>query len=262
MNSAQLALKAVRLLAHRGELSVTELAAELQIARSTAHRVLANCVATGYARQDHVGGPYVMGHVIHELALGATSAVTLRDAAAPVLVELRDSLNLTSSLSILENRSTRFVQSLEGRSPHRLNSRLGLSCPAHCTSGGKAILAYCSEEDLERRYPTRTLRAMTEHSIDDWDELRRRLDLVRLRGWDTNIGESNPGVNAVGAPILVGSGEPIAAVSVASVAPRLCTRAAILDVADELVDAATRIQSAMRGAPVRSQDPHELGATP
>lgn len=259
MNSAQLALRAVQLVARRGSLTVTELAAELRIARSTAHRVLANCVATGYVRQDHVGGPYVIGTTVHELALGATSAVRLRDAAAPVLNELRDTLGLTTSVTILENRSARFVQSLEGAAPHRLNSRLGLVRPAHCVSGGKAMLAYCSEDDLAHRYPTRVLAGRTERSITDWDELMRHLDAVRARGWATNVGESDPGVNGLGAPILLGSGDPVAAINVASVAPRLCTRAEILEVVAPLVDAATRIQSALRGGPVA---PRRAAAVP
>lgn len=250
MNSAQLALRAVQLVARRGSLTVTELASELRIARSTAHRVLANCVATGYVRQDHVGGPYVMGKAIHELALGATSAVSLRDAAAPVIAELRQELGFTTSVSILESRSTRFVQSLEGRPAHRVNSRLGRVRPAHCTSGGKAMLAFCSNDDLAHRYPSRALDRPTERSIGGWDELMRELDQIRSRGWAASVGESDPGINAVGAPVLLGSGEPAAAVSVASVAPRLATRSEILGVAGALVDAATRIQSALRGGPV------------
>src|SRR5690242_8014297 len=47
VNSAQMALRAVQLVAQRGSLTVTELAAELRVAKSTAHRVLANCVAAG-----------------------------------------------------------------------------------------------------------------------------------------------------------------------------------------------------------------------
>lgn len=254
MNSAQLALRAVQLVARRGTLTVTELADELGIARSTAHRVLANCVATGYVRQDHVGGPYVTGKTVHELALSATSAVTLRDAAAPVLAELRSALGLTTSLSVLESRSARFVQSLEGGAPHRINSRVGLVRPAHSTSGGKALLAYYSDEDLLRRYPVRALPRLTAHTITDWDELTRQLRVIRARGWATSRGESHPAVNGVGVPILLGSGEPVAAISLASLTPRLCTKGAILRVVGPLVDAATRIQSALRGGPVPAKD--------
>lgn len=53
MNSAQMALRAVQLIAQRGGVALTELASELQVPRSTAHRVLANCVAAGYVRQEH-----------------------------------------------------------------------------------------------------------------------------------------------------------------------------------------------------------------
>jgi IclR family acetate operon transcriptional repressor len=248
VNSAQMALRAVQLVARRGSLTVSELAAELQVARSTAHRVLANCVATGFVRQDQVGGPYVIGKAIHELALGATSAVRLRDAGQAVLESLRREVRMTVSALVLEGRKARFVQSLEGAGPGRAASRLGRVLPAHCTSGGKAMLAFCSPEDLARRYPSRRLDRMTDRSLGDWDALLRALDVIRARGWATNVGESHPTITAIGAPVLLGSGDPVAAVTVAATADRLRTRAEIDSMLPPLLEAATRIQSSLRGA--------------
>jgi IclR family transcriptional regulator, acetate operon repressor len=248
VNSAQMALRAVQLVARRGSLTVSELAAELGVARSTAHRVLANCVATGFVRQDQVGGPYVVGKAVHELALGATSAVRLRDAGQPVLEDLRRDTGMTVSVLILEGRMARFVQSLEGTRAGRASSRLGRVLPAHCTSGGKAMLAFCTPEDLARRYPSRRLDRLTDLSVGDWDVLLRALDQVRARGWAANVGESDPAITGIGAPVLLGSGEPVAAITLAATADRLRTRPEIDAVLPHLLEAATRMQSALRGA--------------
>jgi DNA-binding IclR family transcriptional regulator len=248
VNSALMALRAVQLVAQRGSLTVSELAAELHVAKSTAHRVLANCVAGGFVRQDHVGGPYVTGMAVHELALTATSAVRLRDAAQRALENLRDETGMTASVLVLEGRTARFVQSLEGSGPGRASTRLGRTLPAHCTSGGKAMLAFLPEAELCRRYPTRRLERITDRSITDWDALVRVLAVVRARCWAANLGETDPAVTGVGAPVLLGNGDPVAAVCLAATSDRLHTRSEIDSVVPPLLATATRIQSALRGA--------------
>ncbi|OLT03000.1 hypothetical protein BJF90_27175 [Pseudonocardia sp. CNS-004] len=173
ISSAAAVLALVRLIARRGSVTVTEVSRELDVAVSTAHRLLATCVREGFARQDHVGGPYTAGPTLHELTLVAGShAVPLRDAGAEVLAGLREELGETISLAILEGRHTRFVQSLEGPRSVRVSSRLGLLLPAHSTSGGKAMLAALAPSALRERYPSQHLEATTDRSIADWDAWR------------------------------------------------------------------------------------------
>ncbi|WP_160148832.1 IclR family transcriptional regulator [Amycolatopsis alkalitolerans] len=248
MNSARMALHAVRLLASRGTLTVTELARELGVAPSTAHRVLANCVVSGFARQEHGGGPYLPAEAMHEITLSITSAVTLRDAAGVQLAELRERTGLTTSVMVLEGSGARFVQSLEGSGPRRATARLGRVLPAHCTSGGKAMLAFCSAGDLDRRFPGHRLAGVTGRSITDWECLLREFARIRLRGWAANIGESDRAVTGIGAPILLGSGEPAAAVTLAASASHVRTRAEIEPFLEPLLDAATTIQTLLRGS--------------
>lgn len=243
-----MALRAVQLLACRGSITVTELARELGVAPSTAHRVLANCVAAGFARQYHVGEPYLPGEVMLEMTLSVTSAVSLRDAGGSMLGELHKQTGLTTSLLVLEGRHARFVQSLEGCGPLRASSRLGRVTAAHCTAGGKAMLAFCAEDDLTRRYPGRRLDRLTERSIAEWDDLLRDLAQVRHRGWALSAGESDKAVTAIGAPILLGSGEPVAAVALAASSRYLRTRAEITPYLEPLLHATTRIQTELRGS--------------
>jgi DNA-binding IclR family transcriptional regulator len=249
IGSAAAVLALVRLVARRGSVTVTEVSRELDVAVSTAHRLLATCVREGFARQDHVGGPYTVGPALHELTLVAGSnAVPLRDAGAEVLAALRDELGETVSLAILEGRHTRFVQSLEGRRSVRVSSRLGLLLPAHSTSGGKAMLAALSPDALRDRYPSHHLQATTARSITDWDDLRRELNRVRRRGWAANLGETDPAVAALGAAVLLGTGEPVAAVCVAAPMSRLGTAARLRALAPAVIAAASKIQQRMRGS--------------
>jgi DNA-binding IclR family transcriptional regulator len=249
ISSAAAVLALVRLIARRGSVTVTEVSRELDVAVSTAHRLLATCVREGFARQDHGGGPYTAGPALHELTLVAGShAVTLRDAGAEVLADLRDDLGETVSLAILEGRHTRFVQSLEGRQSVRVSSRLGLLLPAHSTSGGKAMLAALTPAALRKRYPSQHLAGTTDRSITGWDALEGELARIRRRGWATNVGETDPSIAALGAAVLLGTGEPVAAVSVAAPMSRLGTATRLRALAPAVVAAASLIQQRMRGS--------------
>jgi IclR family transcriptional regulator, acetate operon repressor len=249
ISSAAAVLALVRLVARRGSVTVTEVSRELDVAVSTAHRLLATCVHEGFVRQDHVGGPYLAGPALHELTLVVGSnAVSLRDAGADVLTGLREELGETVSVAILEGRGARFVQSLEGPQSVRVSSRLGRLLPAHSTSGGKAMLAALSSDALQARYPSHHLEATTARSITDWDALQRELARIRRRGWAVNLGETDPSVAALGAAVLLGTGEPVAAVCVAAPMSRLGTATRLRALAPAVIAAASLIQQRLRGS--------------
>ncbi|WP_067682872.1 IclR family transcriptional regulator [Nocardia miyunensis] len=258
MNSAQLALTAVQLVARRGGVTLTELARELQIPASTAHRVLTNCIATGYVQQEYAGGRYMAGPTLRDMALEMSWGVSVHNIVSPILSEVRDQLGLTTSISVLEGRSVRFASSLEGGRQHRLASRLGRVIPAHATAAGKAVLAFCTPADLVRRYPGRKLAPVTDRTIAEWDQLTRQLDTIRARGWAISIGESEPTINDIAVPVMTLNGDAAAAISVAAVAPHLCTRAEILEVLDPLIAAASRIQWTIRANDLA---PHAPGSS-
>ena len=55
---------------------------------------------------------------------------------------------------------------------------------------------------------------MTERTIGDLDALERELDQVRRRGYATAMGELEPGLVAIAAPVIGVDGRAIAAVSI------------------------------------------------
>lgn len=253
MRSASAALRTVTIVAARGGVTVAELARELGVSTSTAHRVLRACLRLDFVRQEHVGGRYLPGQALRELALTSSSAVSLRDIAEPVLARLRRETGETVSLMVFEGRHVRFVQSLEGGAPERVASRLGRVFPAHVISGGKAMLAHEAPGLLERRYPGRHLERPTLRATTDWAQLLDELQIIRRRGWSASVGESDPGVSGVGAAVRLGTGEPVAAVAVSVSSERMPTPAHAGTLAPLVTAAAEAIQRGLRG---------ELAVTP
>jgi len=206
--------------AERGAVSVTPAAAQLDVARSTAHRMLSTLLAEGFVRQDPVTKSYLPGRRMLELGLSALRNLDVRAAARPELEALRDEQGETVHLVLLEGTHILFVDSVESTRAVRVGSRTGMTMPAHCTAAGKAILATLPAEDLDA-YLDALPAGMTERSIADGRAVRAEVELTARRGYATNFQESEDGLSAVAAAIPEPSGVVRAAITMSLPAERL-----------------------------------------
>jgi DNA-binding IclR family transcriptional regulator len=118
----------------------------------------------------------------------------------------------------LHGTDVAFVESVEAPTAVRVSSRLGAIMPAHCTSGGKALLARLSDDELAERYGEAPLERLTDNTVVSLEQLRTELKRVSKQGYATNFGESEPDVSGVA--VAVEAFEPYA-VAVSAPSPRL-----------------------------------------
>jgi DNA-binding IclR family transcriptional regulator len=150
------------------------------------------------------------------------------------MAELSERVGETVNLQSLQGTDVVFIESVESTSPVRVGSRLGAVMPAHHVSGGKALLARLSEQDLVRLYPDQVLPAATDKSITDREELLAELRRVKRRGYATNFGESEPGISGVAVVVPV-SDQTAAAYALAVSAPSArLPQARVRELVDEL----------------------------
>jgi DNA-binding IclR family transcriptional regulator len=221
LSSVDNALRLLVLLGERRVLRVADAAEGLGVARSTAHRLLSSLREHGFALQDRANGAYRPGPVLTEVGLAAVGGIDIRRVARPVLEELRDQTGETVSLSLLEGRNVRFVDCVEGTRSVRVGDRTGLALPAHCTAGGKVLLAALSPAELARRYAQHELTVRTESSVGSWDELRRELEATRRDNYAINREEGERGICAIATAVRDPAGAPLAALAVVVPAGRL-----------------------------------------
>src|ERR671920_2054630 len=89
----------------------------------------------------------------------------------------------------------------------------GWKTEPHTVANGKVLLAFAEGgiEDLPLENP---LQAFTEETITSVEDLRFKLERVRVEGWSSTLGELEEGVNGVAVPIFDASGRCLAALSV------------------------------------------------
>lgn len=208
------ALRLIATLRDRGALRLSEASEVIGCGRSTAHRLLAMLTYHGFADQDPKTRVYRMGDALASLEAVPRTVHTV-EIARPVLQVLSRATKETVHLSQLRGGSVVFLDSVESSDDGRTGSRRGVAYPAHCTSGGKALLAHVEPELLPRVLGGARLERLTPASIGTLGDLQVNLAHIRKRRYALNQGESQPGVIAVAVAVRPGSSLPDVALSVA-----------------------------------------------
>ncbi|MYU22561.1 IclR family transcriptional regulator [Streptomyces sp. SID8352] len=213
IESVDRALRLLTILHDGTELSATDAAQRLGVVVSTAYRLLSSLVYRGYAVQGRDRryrlGPALVPASATPLTLGG-----LRALAHSSLETLHERTGETVQLMVLERRSIRFVDGIESELPLRVGVRNGEKMPAHCSAGGKALLAALSNADLDRLYQT-GLPVWPTAKLGDLGTLKRQLVRVRQQGYGRNDEETEQGVSGIGMAVTDVLGQPVAALTVA-----------------------------------------------
>jgi IclR family acetate operon transcriptional repressor len=226
-------LRLLTMLRASGAVRVAEVAGELGVARSTAHRLLQMLVFRAYAVQRldraYVAGPALVQSVPrHDHAF-------LRSWLRPALEQVNEALDETVHLIVRNGDQALFVDSIEASRPLRVGSRAGMRLPAETTSGGKALLAHLRPAEVRALYPGRDEAGL--------QRLGRVLARTRRQGFGLNADESEPGITAVGVHVPEPHGEPFAAIAVSAPTMRF-PRGRATEIADLLREAAARTAAA------------------
>lgn len=219
IESVDRALTLLTLLVEHQSLSVSDAAAELGVAPSTAHRLLSTMAARGFATQS-ADRHYWPGPAILAADSAARSIPALRVRLRPVLQNLFAQVSETVHLQVLLGTDSQFADGIEATRPTlRVGLRIGTRIPAYCTSGGKALLAQLPEKHVETLHAS-GLPPWPQQRIHSVQELSVLLAATRERGYAINHEESEVGVIALGAAITGIDGHPIAALAIAVPSPR------------------------------------------
>jgi DNA-binding IclR family transcriptional regulator len=227
-------------------LTAVQLAARLDLNRSTVHRLLSVLEAEGLiARENAIGearnSAYRLGPTLVALGGLALRQINIRAIALPHLRALAQKSGETVDLEILTGHEVMIVEEAQGEHMLRVGvgDNVGSRYPAHTTSTGKLLLAALTDEELKDALPNK-LAAVTPHTITDKQRLREELGQVRQQGWALSWEELELGLAAVGAPVHDRDGNVIAAVSISGPTVRL-DRSHVKNLAQLVMDTTRRI---------------------
>jgi len=188
--------------------SLAELVERTKLPRATAHR-LAQALEIHRLLVRDPYGRWRPGPRLGELANAAPDV--LLAAAEPVLAALRDQTGESAQLYLRRADERICVAAAERASGLRDTVPVGAVLPMVAGSAAQVLLAWEPPEAVMPILPRAKFTART-------------LAEVRRRGWAQSVGEREPGVASVSAPVRDRNGRVIAAVSVSGPIERLGRR--------------------------------------
>jgi IclR family acetate operon transcriptional repressor len=214
------ALALLDLLADRGELRASEVAALLETSKPTAFRLLATLRGRGFVEQSAGTRAYRLGPAFRALAARSEAPAVIA-LASPAMGELRASTGETINLATVQRGRIVYAAVLDSPQPLRMSATVGEELHPHATALGKAVLA---SEPVGLRAAwlgAEPFVALTERTITSRRALDADLAETIARGYAIDDEESALGAICIGAAIVGGDGRAVAALSVSAPLARL-----------------------------------------
>lgn len=200
-------LKILDLIAGLGRsVTMTEIAEQLDLAKSSAHGLLATLVTAGYLERLP-NGSYRLGLRVVHLANARLESADLPAEFYATWDQFSEFHEEAAVLAVLDGADVIYIACRN--SPHALGVtfRLGMRLPACCTATGKAFLSTMSNEEVRDFYTRHKLARLTQTSVSNVEQLLNQLDQIRERGYSIDDGETRDHMWSAGAPILAWEGQ-------------------------------------------------------
>ncbi|MGG1554055.1 IclR family transcriptional regulator [Paenibacillus ferrarius] len=188
--------------------SVSEISQRLSITSNSVFRIMKELEEKKYIQKNPLDSSYQLTGKLYYLGSSIGNRIALRNVAEQSMQMLRDVTRETTLLTKLGSYGrTLVVQQLESLEPIKFLSTVGLEYPSHTSALGKAMLAFSSDSLINQYVEKNELTPTTPASITSPSRLREDLELIRKRGYATDLEESCEGLRCIGAPIFNATGE-------------------------------------------------------
>jgi DNA-binding IclR family transcriptional regulator len=204
-------LSGVAVAAPRGE-TLMALAAQCDINRATAWRLLGTLEAHGLVDRDPSTNRYQIGFAMIRMSAAAGYDGLVR-RTHPILERVSSQTGETADLAVAGSHGVTYIGEVAPPSVLAVNW-LAREVPLHATSTGKAFLAWLPAAEAQGLLET-PLRGFTDTTVTDPERLVRELGETRARGYAVCAGELEPTLYGVSAPVLnPKDGRPLAVFSI------------------------------------------------
>ena len=180
--------------------TVTELAENLDLAKSTVHTYLSTLEQKEYVvKKDgmyHLSLKF-LNHGMHTMRKNEVAT-----AARPILEQTAEETGEVVWLIVEEHGRAVYLDRVKGDKAVQTSGHRGLRTYLHFLAAGKCILANLSDEKVKKILDRHGLPVQTENTITNRNRLFEELQHVREQGYAYNNEEEVSGVHAIGAPII------------------------------------------------------------
>lgn len=195
-------------------MSLSEIAREMELSRSSAFRLVYTLRQMGFLKEAEQKNTYTLGARVLNLGFAYLNQQPITAIARPLLAALRDQTGVSAHLSVLEGHDVLYLGSHQARTGFVSNMVTGTRIEAYATAIGWCLLsghddagidAFCAEIDMA---------AITEFTPTDSAALKERAAQVRRDGFVFSRGFREPGGSSIAVPVFDHAGKVAACVNI------------------------------------------------
>lgn len=216
INSLEKALKLLLLFTEgQPQWGVREMSAHVGFSPATVQRLLKTLKAYDFVRQSAASRRYRLGNIYFRFFHALQSSYSIIQAALPVMTRLSAATRETVHLNILEGLERVTIETIESALPLKAGMPIGSRAPLYAGASAKCLLAFSAAPFRNRYVGEVHLQPFTARTIRSRNTLLKALALIREKGYAKSLGERNPGLGSLSAPIFNHDGCIMAAISLA-----------------------------------------------
>lgn len=225
-------------------LNLSQIARAAGINNATATRCCYTLARLGYLVRDENRRFHLTPRVL-TLGYAAVRRLGWRQVALSYMDQLSRRINETVNLSVLEGTELIYVGRINTARILSFELQIGSRPPLHCTSMGKALMAFSPPDQARAIIDTLKFEPLTHRTITKKADYLAELERVRAQGFALNDEEFSVGLRSVSAPVLNAQGFALAALNIAVPTKRYTRDKAIKVLAPQAMDCAGEISRAL-----------------
>lgn len=234
LQSVSRVIRAVEFLAERESARLDEVAAEIDVHKSNALRLLATLRAHNWVAVDDTRTLYSIGPRLASIGRAAVAGLELHKALS-LAEDLRDLTGETVHVSMPHGDKMLVVGRADSPNALKVTCDVGTEDLLHSTAVGKAYLASLSDAALEELLESLDLAPITPATLSTPEALREDVASIRERHYATNLQEARRGTSALAVALRFGPFTPVLCLSITGPAERF-TRAVMGRMAPDILE--------------------------
>jgi len=211
---------------HHPELTMSEVSELSGLGKSSVLRFLYTLLNEDFVAYDETTKKYSLGIEMYRLGLSKFNTLDVHKVARKHLQKLSDEENMICYLGIRQGDMLAMIdQVIPSKVPAwtQLMVQAGGTSELYSTGIGRLFLAQDSDEELERYLEHASLKKFTDATVTDKETLRALIHRARADGYSGNLGENEPYIYSLCAPVLGRDGRMIAGVSLCGLQEIICS---------------------------------------
>lgn len=206
---------------HPQAIGLADLARKAGLPRQSLHRVLRQLEEKGLIIRDTANDRFSVGPRLSRLAISALFSENHNMPARAALQDTVARIGESCNIGVLDGIEFVYLDRVETKEALRFHLEAATHVPAHCTSGGKILLAHLPETVRHNLIRSVRPHKFTRTTIANPVTLEAELARIRQRGYATNNEEYVEGVVGIAVAVMDREGRAIAAIACHAPAARM-----------------------------------------